>query len=74
MSLPADLQHRGVPESAGLVRSKKVGRVRMCSIEPGMLSLAEQWINARRVEWQRRLDRPGNHLVNLPDEEADDAE
>jgi DNA-binding transcriptional ArsR family regulator len=63
MSLPAALQHLGVLEDAGLVRSEKVGRVRMCSIEPGTLSLAEQWINARRVEWERRLDRLGNYLV-----------
>jgi DNA-binding transcriptional ArsR family regulator len=50
MSLPAAMQHLGVLETTGLVRSKKVGRVRTCSIEPGRLSLAEQWINARRVE------------------------
>jgi DNA-binding transcriptional ArsR family regulator len=74
MSLPAALQHLGVLEDAGLVRSEKVGRVRMCSIEPGTLSLAEQWINARRVEWERRLDRLGNYLANLPDEGADAAE
>lgn len=74
MSLPAALQHLGVLEDAGLVRSEKVGRVRMCSIEPGTLSLAEQWINARRVEWERRLDRLGNYLANLAEEGADDAE
>jgi len=74
MSLPAALQHLGVLEDAGLVRSEKVGRVRMCSVEPGTLSLAEQWINARRVEWERRLDRLGNYLANLPDEGADDAQ
>jgi len=74
MSLPAALQHLGVLENAGLVRSEKVGRVRMCSIEPGTLSLAERWINARRVEWEHRLDRLGAYLAKLPDEEADDAE
>jgi len=74
MSLPAALQHLGVLENAGPVRSEKVGRVRMCSVEPGTLSLAEQWINARRVEWEHRLDRLGAYLANLPDEEADDAE
>jgi DNA-binding transcriptional ArsR family regulator len=74
MSLPAALQHLAVLEDAGLVRSEKIGRVRMCSIEPGTLSLAEQWINARRVAWERRLDRLGTYLANLPDEEADDAE
>jgi hypothetical protein len=56
------------------MRTEKVGRVRICSIEPATLSLAGQWINARRVEWEHRLDRLGNYLANLPKEEADDAE
>ena len=74
MSLPAAMQHLGVLESVGLVRSQKTGRVRMCSIEPGALSLAEQWINARRTQWERRLDRLGNYLASLPKEETDDAD
>jgi DNA-binding transcriptional ArsR family regulator len=48
MSLPAAMQHLGVLEAAGLVRSEKVGRVRTCAIEAEALSQAEQWINARR--------------------------
>lgn len=74
MSLPAAMQHLGVLEAAGLVRSEKIGRVRTCSIEPGALSLAEQWINARRTEWERRLDRLGAYLANLPKEESDGGE
>lgn len=74
MSLPAAMQHLGVLEDAGVVRSEKVGRVRICSIEPGTLSLVEQWINARRTEWEHRLDRLDNYLTNLPDKEAGNAE
>jgi DNA-binding transcriptional ArsR family regulator len=73
MSLPAAMQHLGVLETAGLVRSEKVGRVRTCSIEPQALSLAEQWINARRIEWEHRLDRLGTYLAMLQDKETDDA-
>ena len=73
MALPSVMQHLGVLEAAGIVRSKKVGRVRTCSIEPTALSLAEQWINARRSEWQHRLDRLGTYLATLPEEEPDDA-
>jgi DNA-binding transcriptional ArsR family regulator len=73
MSLPAAMQHLGVLEEAGLVRSAKIGRVRTCSIDPSALSLAEQWINARRVEWTHRLDRLGAYLADLPKEDADDA-
>ena len=74
MSLPAAMQHLGVLEAAGLVHSEKVGRVRTCRIEPGALSLAEQWINARRTQWEHRLDRLGAYLANLPKEEPDNAD
>ena len=46
MSLPAAMQHLGVLEQAGLVRSQKVGRVRTCAIEPQALKLAGGWIEA----------------------------
>jgi DNA-binding transcriptional ArsR family regulator len=68
MSLPAAMQHLGVLEAAGLVRSEKVGRVRICAMEPQALSLAEQWINARRIEWEHRLDRLGDYLKTLENE------
>ena len=68
MSLPAAMQHLGVLEAAGLVRSEKTGRVRTCAIEPQALSQAEQWINARRIEWENCLDRLGEYLKTLEDE------
>ena len=52
------------------MRSQKVGRVRTCAIEPNVLSKAEQWINARRIEWEHRLDRLGDYLKTL-DQEGD---
>ncbi len=70
MSLPSAMQHLGVLVAAGLVRSEKVGRVRTCAIEPQALSLAEQWISARRIEWDHRLDRLGDYLELLEAEEA----
>lgn len=68
MSLPAAMQHLGVLEAAGLVRSEKVGRVRTCAIDPRALSQAEHWINARRTEWEQRLDRLGDYLKTLDKE------
>lgn len=62
MSLPAVVQHLAVLEQSGLVRSEKVGRVRTCQIAPGALQRAEQWINDRRLAWERRLDRLGDYL------------
>jgi DNA-binding transcriptional ArsR family regulator len=74
MSLPSVMQHLGVLEAAGLVRSEKLGRVRTCAIETQALSLAEQWINARRTEWEHRLDRLGDYLKTLEQEgDGDDS-
>ena len=72
MSLPSAMQHLGVLEAAGLVRSKKAGRVRTCSLDTGALSQIEQWINARRIEWEQRLDRLGAYLKTLESEGDDD--
>ena len=68
MSLPAVMQHLAVLEASGLVRSAKSGRVRTCRINTEALSLAEQWINARRSEWERRLDQLGDYLATLQTE------
>jgi DNA-binding transcriptional ArsR family regulator len=73
MSLASVMQHLGVLEAAGLVRTEKVGRVRTCSIEANALSLAEQWINARWTEWEHRLDRLGDYLQTLENEGDGDA-
>jgi DNA-binding transcriptional ArsR family regulator len=71
MSLPAVMQHLAVLEASGLVRSEKSGRVRTCRVDPEALSQAERWINDRRTEWERRLDRLGDYLATLKTEGAD---
>jgi DNA-binding transcriptional ArsR family regulator len=73
MSLPAAMQHLEVLAAAGLVRSRKVGRVRTCAIAPEALRRAEDWVNARRIEWERRLDRLGDYLKTLESEGDGDA-
>jgi len=65
MSLPSVMQHIGILEAEGLVRSQKIGRVRMCTFEPQRLQGAEQWINARRTEWEHRLDRLAEYLKTI---------
>jgi DNA-binding transcriptional ArsR family regulator len=68
MSMPAVMQHLAVLEASGLVRSQKSGRVRTCRIDPQGLGQVEDWINARRREWERRLDRLGQYLDALKNE------
>lgn len=67
MSLPAVVQHLQILEASGLVRSEKLGRVRTCRMEPAALSLAEQWIDQRRSDWESRLDRLGQYLKQHPE-------
>jgi len=67
MSLPAVVQHLHVLEASGLVLSEKVGRVRVCRIEPAALRTAERWIAERRTSWEHRLDRPGEYLAERPE-------
>lgn len=62
MSLPAVVQHIGVLQEAGLVSSRKTGRVRTCRLEPAPLRGVEQWIAEHRGEWERRLDALGEVL------------
>lgn len=73
MTLSAVVQHLKVLEASGLVRSSKEGRVRTCRIEPDALASAEQWINRRRREWERRFDRLGAFLAAEDDAEQENA-
>ena|SRR5215471_11879975 len=63
MALPSFLQHLDVLEDAGLVASKKTGRVRMCRATPEPLALAQDWLAVRRAFWERRLDRLDRFLL-----------
>lgn len=62
MSLPAVLQHLKVLEAGGLVRSRKEGRSRVCTLEPAALAAAGDWISERRAFWEGALHRLRAHL------------
>ncbi len=57
MALPSFLQHLEVLESRRIIRSKKVGRSRMCSLEPQALQPLQDWVARHKTMWERRLDR-----------------
>jgi DNA-binding transcriptional ArsR family regulator len=65
MALPSFLQHLGVLEECGLVRSRKVGRIRTFRIAPEPLRAAEDWMRGQRALWERRLDQLDQFLVGL---------
>src|SRR4026209_2589866 len=65
MKLPSFVQHLSVLEESRLVRSKKQGRVRTYEIVPERFRVAENWLTARREEWETRLDRFDQYVKQL---------
>jgi DNA-binding transcriptional ArsR family regulator len=67
MSLAAVVQHVQILEASGLVRTQKLGRTRICTLNPAPLLSAEHWISARRAVVARSLDRLGLYLAETAD-------
>jgi DNA-binding transcriptional ArsR family regulator len=65
MALPSFAQHLDVLERCGLVRSRKVGRVRTYRLVPRPLQTAERWMAQQRALWERRLDQLDAYLLEL---------
>jgi DNA-binding transcriptional ArsR family regulator len=68
MALPSFVQHLRVLEGAGLVRSKKVGRVRTYTLEARRLQIAQSWLDVQRQVWERRFDQMDAHLLSLKEQ------
>ena len=56
MSLAAASKHIKVLEGAGLVRREKRGRAHLCSLDPGPLEIAHEWLSFYERFWTARLD------------------
>jgi DNA-binding transcriptional ArsR family regulator len=63
------VQHLSVLEQSRLVKSKKRGRVRTYEIVPERFKVAENWLTARREEWEARLDRFDQYVKQLKEKE-----
>ena len=73
MALPSFSQHLGVLESCGLVRSKKVGRVRTYRLAPDPLKKAESWMARQRSQWEQRLDQLDAYASQLQAKQEKDS-
>ena len=69
MALPSFVQHLGVLESCGLVRSRKVGRIRTYQLVPRRMRVAEDWMMKQRALWERRLDQLDTYLIELKEQQ-----
>ncbi|MEI9927449.1 MAG: metalloregulator ArsR/SmtB family transcription factor [Sphingomonas sp.] len=57
MSFAGAAKHVKVLEGAGLVARRKVGRTQLCSLRPGPLAEADEWLRRWERFWSIRLDR-----------------
>lgn len=62
MALPSFTKHLGVLERAGLIISRKNGRVRTCAINPEAMQQIDDWFSNRRSLWLRRFDQLDAYL------------
>lgn len=74
MALPSLMGHLRKLEDAGLIDTKKDGRVRTCAIVPEALAPVRGWLDEQRALWEGRLDRLEEYVMHLMKERSDDAE
>ncbi|UWR21089.1 helix-turn-helix transcriptional regulator [Sulfitobacter sp. S190] len=62
MALPSFLKHIDRMERAGLIVTRKSGRVRTCQLQPEGLRPLQDWLAREHARWGSGLDRLAAHL------------
>lgn len=70
MALPSFMKHIRVLEDGGLIRTRKAGRVRTCTLERRNLGLAESWLADQRALWEGRADRLEQFVLEAQNKET----
>lgn len=65
MTLTGMKKHVSVLEKAGLVASKKVGRVRTCRLGPRNMETEMQWMSRYRALWAARFEALDSVVAEL---------
>jgi len=71
MTLTGMKKHIGVLEKAGLVTTRKVGRIRTCRLGQGGLAVEAEWIEAHRKLFEARFDALDKVILEIEQEEKD---
>ena len=72
MTLTGMKKHVGVLERAGLVTTRKTGRVRRCQLGPRRLEDETVWLERYRRRWDDRFDALDNVVEELTRQEKRD--
>jgi DNA-binding transcriptional ArsR family regulator len=65
MTLTGMKKHVAVLESAGLVTTAKVGRVRTCRLGARRLDDISEWVDSYQAMWEARFDALDNLLERM---------
>ncbi|AYJ50449.1 ArsR/SmtB family transcription factor [Rhodococcus sp. P1Y] len=65
MALPSFMKHVRMLESGGLITTRKVGRVRTCTLQRSPLTTIEEWLHHQQRVWEAHTDRL-EHFVTSP--------
>jgi hypothetical protein len=68
MTLAAGLQHVQVLEKSGLIHTEKLGRKRVCRLNPAAFTAAESWLASRRSPTEHRLEQLEDHFQRRKDD------
>lgn len=72
MTLTGMKKHVAVLEQAGLVATRKIGRVRTCTLGPRQLAEETAWLEAYRQMWAQRFDALDAIVEELKQKEKTD--
>jgi DNA-binding transcriptional ArsR family regulator len=72
MTLTGMRKHVGVLEQAGLVTTRKIGRVRTCQLGPRRLEEETAWLERYRQRWDERFDELDRVVDELTRQETSD--
>lgn len=64
MTLPSFMKHIRQLEAVGLIRTRKVGRVRRCTLNRERLALVDGWLAEQRGIWEARTDRLEQFVIS----------
>ena len=68
MTLPSFMKHVRTLESSGLIRTRKAGRVRTCTLNRARLALVDDWLAEQRSLWDQRTDRLAHLVTELQED------
>ena len=69
MALPSFMKHIHLLEESGLIRTRKEGRVRTCTLEKKPLAAVEAWLSTQRAIWEGRTDRLEQFVIAVQEKE-----